>query len=656
MLEAYQKDKTLKALEKRLLTHTAEVKQSLDAFLNTDPLNTHALFLAALCQVNANELNAAMSILETLLKQDPDHVSGKVELAKILFIQKDVQGAIKLLVEATDKEPEIVENWRLLSEYFQQNEQIPESNNALNQYNLIKAFNNNLWVAEQAFTNGDYKQADQLCRQLLQQVPTEVRALRLLAKIAKQLRYFEISTSLFERCVEIKPDDAELGIDYAYALLASKKHKAALEQCQRIIGLAPEEIEIYVVKAGTLVALGQYNEAIAIYRELAAEHEQRALCLLRLGNVLKTVGNTEEAVSCYQQAIEIEPTLGEAYWNLANLKTYQFSPDEIASMQKLVKASEKQSLNKVHVQFALGKALEDAQQFEESFQHYQLANSDYAKLRSIHYVSHNDALKSYFNTDIFSARKQAGNPSDAPVFIVGLPRSGSTLVEQILTSHSQVDGTMELTEMISIARELDQPNRGKYPQSLSGLSATQVNELAQRYLDYVQPMRQQAPYFVDKQPGNFHHIGLIKTLFPNAKIIDVRRNPMASGWSLYKHFFAEGFLFSYDLATIGQYYNDYIELMEHWHSVLPKQILTVNYEDLVNDLPGNVDAILNYCGLDFEEACLNYHLNKRSVNTASSEQVRQPLYTQALDHWKNYEEFLAPLKQAVGNDDLAPEN
>ena len=653
MLEAYQKDKTLKALENRLLKNTAEVKQSLDAFLNTDPLNTHALFLAALCHVNTNELNEAKPILETLIKQDPDHVSGKVELAKILFIQKDVQGAVNLLAEATDSAPERVDNWRLLSEYLKQNEQISESNNALKQYDLIKAFNNNLWVAEQAFDNGDFKQADQLCRQLLQQVPTEGRALRLLAKIAKQLRYFEISTSLFERCVEMRPDDADLGVEYAYSLLASKKHKKALEQCQHVIGLAPEKIEVYVVKAGTLVALGQYDEAIAIYRELAEEHEQRALCLLRLGNVLKTVGNTEEAVASYQKAIEIEPELGEAYWNLANLKTYQFSTEEIASMQKLVKASETPSLNKVHLQFALGKALEDAQQYEESFQHYDSANGDYVRLRSIRYSSQNDALKSYFSTGNFSSRKKAGNPSNAPVFILGLPRSGSTLVEQILTSHSQVDGTMELTEIISIARELDQPGRGPYPRSMSGLSGTQINQLAQRYLDYVQPLRQNAPYFVDKQPGNFHHIGLIKTLFPNAKIIDVRRNPMASGWSLYKHFFAEGFLFAYDLATIGQYYNDYVDLMEHWHSVLPGQILTVNYEDLVNDLPGNVDAILNYCGLDFEEACLNYHLNKRSVNTASSEQVRQPLYTQALDHWKNYEGFLAPLKQAVGNDDLA---
>jgi len=234
---------------------------------------------------------------------------------------------------------------------------------------------------------------------------------------------------------------------------------------------------------------------------------------------------------------------------------------------------------------------------------------------------------------------------------VGLPRSGSTLVEQILSSHSLVDATMELTEVISIARELNDPNQlghEKYPKSMANLTANEINNFAQRYLDHVQPLRKQAPYFIDKAPGNFHHIGLIKTLFSNAKIIDVRRNPMASGWSLYKHFFAGGNQFSYDLATIGKYYNDYIELMDHWHRVLPEQILTINYEDLVGDLPTTVNSLLQYCGLPFEGACIDFHLNKRAVATPSSEQVRQPLYADALEHWKNYEEFLTPLKHAVG--------
>ena len=657
MLEAYKKNKTLEALENRLPKDAVQVKQSLDSLLEDQSCNSRALFLLARCHLLCDELKEAKHTLEILIEHDPGHVSAKVELAKICFSEDEANEAIKLLTEATYAKPEIAENWRLLSDYLRQDEQIEASQDALKQYDMIKAFNDNLWVAEQAFASADYKKSDRLCRQLLEQVPTEVRALRLLARIAKQFHHFEISTSILARCVEMMPGDAAVGLEYAYALLASKTNQKALEQCHRLIELAPGNIDIYDVKAGALVRLGQYEEAIAIYRELSEEHEKRALCLLRLGNVLTAVGDVAEAISCHQQAIKIEATLGEAYWNLANLKTYRFSEDEIVSMQQLIKADEIPVLDKVLIQFALGKALEDAQQFAESFQCYQAANSSYTEIRPSQHANQNAESKLVYTAEYFSGRKENEIDSDAAIFVVGLPRSGSTLVEQILTSHSRVDATMELTEVISIARELnvsDQPEQGQYPQSIVNLSAAQIQNLAQRYLDYARPYRQQAPYFVDKAPGNFHHIGLIKTLFPNAKIIDVRRNPMASGWSLYTHFFAEGHQFSYDLATIGQYYNDYIELMDHWHSVLPKQILTIDYESLVNELRGGVDTLLQYCGLAFEDACLNFHLNSRAVATPSSEQVRQPLYTNALEHWKNYEAFLTPLKQALGKNDFSP--
>lgn len=656
MLEAYIKHKSLEVLEAQLPKDAAQVKQKLNSLLEEEPLNTRALFMLARCQLLCDELNEAKRTLEILIKHDPDHASANTELAKIFFRDNDSHEAIKLLTEVTRARPEITENWSLLSEYLQQDEQIDASQNALKQYDMIKAFNDKLRVAGQAFANADFKMADNICRQLLQLVPNEVRTLRLLARIARQSRYYEFSTATLARCVATRPGDVALGLEYAYALLGSRMYQKALEQCHRLVELSPESIDIYDVKAGALVSLGKYEEAIAIYRELIDVHEKRALCLLRLGNVLTTVGDTAEAVACYQQAIELEPGLGEAYWNLADLKTYQFSPDEITSMQQLIKAGENPDMNQVLIQFALGKALEDTQQFAESFKHYQSANGDHAKIRPSRYSNQNAKLKSFFTAKYFSDRKEHGNDTDAAIFVVGLPRSGSTLVEQILSSHSLVDGTMELSEVISIARELNDPSHEGheyYPESMADLTANQIQNYAQRYLDYAQPLRQQAPYFVDKQPGNFHHIGLIKTLFPNAKIIDVKRNPMACGWSIYKQFFAEGNQFSYDLTTIGKYYNDYIELMDHWHTVLAKQILTVNYEDLVNDLPATVDTILQYCGLTFEDACLSFHLNDRAVATPSSEQVRQPLYSDALEHWKNYEAFLAPLKQTIEKHDLS---
>ena len=651
MLEAYIKHKMLKELEAQLPEDAAQVIHSLKTLLEDQPSNTLALLILARCHLLCEEQNEAKQTLETLLSHDPANMSAKVELAKILFRENDTHSAFALLTEVTNTAPQIAENWQLLSEYLKKDGQLQASKNALNQYDMIKPFNDNLLAAKQAFANADFVESDRMCRQLLQLVPNEARALQLLARIARQFRHFEISTSILARCVETRPGDAAMGLDYIYSLLANRKHQEALEQCHRLIGFAPEIIDVYDVKAEVLYNLGQYEEAIAIYRELSELPEKRTLSLLHLGKVLKTVGEIPQAISCFHQVTEDETVSGQAYWELANLKTYRFSADEITSMQQLIGTDDAPGINKALIQFALGKALEDTQQFAESFQHYQAANSAYTRLQPTGYTSQNAKTKSFFTAEYFSAQKENGNVSEAPVFVVGLPRSGSTLVEQILSSHSQVDATVELAEIISIARELinpNQPGQGQYPESMANLTATQIQGLAQRYLDYAQTFRQQAPRFVDKAPGNFHYIGLIKTLFPNAKIIDIRRNPMASGWSLYKHFFADSFMFSYDLATIGKYYNDYIELMDHWHTVLPGQILTIQYEDLVDDLPGTVNSMLKYCGLAFEDACLDFHMNKRAVATPSSEQVRQPLYSDAIEHWKNYEKFLTPLKDAIG--------
>ncbi len=659
MLEAYIKNKPLKELEAQLPKDAVRVKPSLEQLLEEQPSNPRILLILAHCYLLCEEPNEAKRTLETLISHHPGNEDAKVELAKIHFGENDTHAAVVLLAEVTTTSPHIAENWQLLSEYLQKEGHTQASKDALNQYDMIKPFNDNLLAAKQAFANADFKESDRMCRQLLQLVPNEARVLQLLAKIARQFRHFEFSTSMLARCIETRPGNVAMGLDYIYSLLANRKHQEALEQCHRLIKLAPENIDIYAVKAEILFNLGRYEEAVAIYRELSDVPENRVLSILHMGKVLKTIGEISQAISCFHQVMEDETISGQAYWELANLKTYRFSAEEIVSMQELIKTGNVSAINQVLIQFSLGKAMEDAQQFAESFQLYQSANSGYAKIRPTGYSGQNAKMKSFFTTEYFSAQKENGNSTHTPVFVPGLPRSGSTLVEQILSSHSQVDATVELAEIISIARELDNPNQqgqGQYPESMAKLTATQIQDFAQRYLEYAKPFRQQAPYFIDKAPGNFHYIGLIKTLFPNAKIIDIRRNPMASGWSLYKHFFSDSFLFSYDLETIGKYYNDYIELMDHWHAVLPKQILTINYEDLVNDLPATVNTLLQYCGLASEDACLDFHLNKRAVATPSSEQVRQPLYADALEHWKNYEEFLTPLTNAVNKHDRSPGN
>lgn len=651
MLEAYKKNRTLKDLEALLPGDVETVKNNLKNCLENEPADGVALFILARCYLLSDELDDAKSTLETLVTLDSAHILAKLELAKILFGQNDRAAAIRLLQEVTQMRPNIDENWLLLSEYLHSDGQQQASKDALNQYDMIKAFNDKLKEAERAFSNGDMVRADKICRHLLGLVPAEVRTLRLFAKIAKRLHHFDVCTSILAQCVETQPGNVALGLEYAYALLASNRHQEALEQCHRLIGIAPENIDTYELKAEVLYNLNFFEEAIAIYHELSGIDETRVKSLLHLGKVLKAVGKSAKAISCYHEAMVDEPKSGHAYWELANLKTYRFSAHEITGMQALLKTGENTAINKVLIQFALGKALEDDKRFAESFQHYQAANSGYAKIQPFRYSNQNTKLKTFFTQDFFSVKEESENVSDGPIFVVGLPRSGSTLVEQILTSHSKVDATRELAGVNSIIRNLinpNQPAQEQYPQSLAKLSATQIQSLAQRYLDFARTYRQQAPYFVDKAPPNFHHIGFIKTLFPSAKIVDIRRNPMASGWSLYRHFFANSFLFTYDLETIGKYYNDYIDLMNHWHSVLPKQILTISYENLVKDLPAAVDELLQYCGLPFEQSCLNFHLNKRAVATPSSEQVRRPIYAEALEHWKNYEEFLTPLKNVIG--------
>jgi len=652
MLEAYKKHKTLRDLEARLPGEAEAVKQTLESSLEDGSSSSFSLSILAQCYLQCGQQDEAKHTFETLITRDPAHVPAKVELAKILFDENDHQSAIRLLEDATNRRPDIHENWQLLSDYLHRDGRQQASKSAFEQFDMIKVFNENLARAEQAFARGEFERVDKKCRLLLGQVPAEVRTLRLLARLAKRFRHFEISTSILAQCVEAQALNADLGLEYVSSLLANKKHQQALEQCQRLIKIAPENIEIYDLKAEVLYNLGRYEDAIAIYRELSDIHEQSAQALLHLGKLLKTVGEATKAINCFHDVVQDEQMSAQAYWELANLRTYKFSADEIAAMQTLLSIGGISDINKVLIQFALGKALEDERQFAESFQYYQAANDTYARLQHFHYSTPNTSFKSFFTEAYFSDKKDMGNNSEAPIFVVGLPRSGSTLVEQILTGHSLVDPTRELTEIISIAREFNNPNqpeRDRYPQSMTNLTTDQIQGLAQRYLDYAQTFRQQAPYFVDKTPGNFQQIGLIKTLFPNAKIIDIRRNPMASGWSLYRHFFADSFLFSYDLATIGKYYQDYIELMDHWHTVLPGQILTIGYEELVSDLPATVNRLLQYCGLTLEETCLDFHLNERAVSTPSSEQVRQPLYTDAIEHWKNYDEFLAPLKDAIGN-------
>ena len=371
---------------------------------------------------------------------------------------------------------------------------------------------------------------------------------------------------------------------------------------------------------------------------------------------MKTVGRQDDAITAYRRAYQVKPDCGDAYWSLANLKTYRFDDAEITQMRER-QASPMTALNdSYHLCFALGKALEDRGEYATSFEYYELGNR--LKREELNYdparlLTEMQLQREFVTTDLVERFAGAGHEAHDPIFIVGLPRAGSTLLEQILASHSQVEGTMELPNIFALAYRLDRKRRvgeePEYPGNLADLTREDVTRFGEEFIRDTQVYRKQGtPYFIDKMPNNFRHIGLIQMILPNAKIIDARRGAMGCCFSGFKQLFAEGQEFTYGLREIGQYYADYVALMAHWDNVLPGKILRVRYEDVVADLETQVRRLLDHCGLPFEEACLNFHQTERAVRTASSEQVRQPIFKSGVDQWENFSEFLGPLRTKLG--------
>jgi tetratricopeptide (TPR) repeat protein len=368
------------------------------------------------------------------------------------------------------------------------------------------------------------------------------------------------------------------------------------------------------------------------------------------------VGQTAAAIESYRRAAECRADFGDAYWSLANLKTYRFTAGEIAGMQRALKAPATALVDRYHLCFALGKALEDRGEFEESFRDYQLGNElkrPECRYRGELIERNTEQQIKVCSAEFFARRSGWGTPSPDPIFIIGLPRSGSTLLEQILASHSKVEGTQELPNVQQLVSRLRGfgPEEGdpRYPRVLEQLSAEDFRQLGEEYLSATRVYRSGKPYFIDKMPNNFRHVGLMHLMLPNARIIDARREPMACCFSNFKQLFANGQEFTYSIEEIARYYRTYLELMRHWDEVLPGRVLRVYHEDVVDDLEGNVRRLIGYCGLDFEPQCVSFHENRRSVRTASSEQVRQAIYRDGLEQWKNFEPWLGPLRDALGD-------
>jgi tetratricopeptide (TPR) repeat protein len=549
-------------------------------------------------------------------------------------------------------DPGLAGSWKLLGDCLAREGDAVEAEEAYRQAMSASHTHPGILKALELVQQERYGMAEGICRDYLQRHPEDVTVIRLLAEIGIKLGVRGDPEILLEDCLKMAPDFHLARNTYANALSQTHKYEQALKEIAYLEKVEPQNPSHSILAAAIEVMVGDYEAAVERYADLTKRFPHHAQLQNSYGHALKTLGRQSEAIEAYRRAIAVWPSLGEAYWNLANLKTLRFSPDEVERMRSLIERDDEVSNSDYyHLCFALGKGLEDLGEYDESFRFYDLGNARKKQqegYQADETTAETDALIECCDASVFEGRGDAGCDAPDPIFIVGLPRSGSTLLEQILASHSLVDGTSELREMIAIARRLggkrNRDDESLYPAILKDLTAEQCRELGEEYIERTRIQRGDAPFFIDKMPNNFQHVALISLVLPNAKIIDARRHPMATCFSG----FAAGQSFTYGQTDIARYYADYARLMEHWDRVLPGKVLRVNYERVIADFEPEVRRVLDYCGLPFEEACLSFHETERPIRTASSEQVRQPIYSGAVEQWRHYEEHLLPMRESLG--------
>ena len=515
-------------------------------------------------------------------------------------------------------------------------------------------------LIDAALALGDDKLAvaERILRLRLKARPTDVPAMRMLAEVAARLGRYGDAENLLRRALDLAPSFREARFNLATILHRRSRSTEALAEIDRLQSCDPDNPSYCNLRAAALARLGDFDAALVIYAALLASHPRQPKGWMSYGHALKTVGRQTEAVAAYREALAQAPALGEAWWSLANLKTVAFDAADIAAMTAALAAPKLSVDDRLHLHFALGKAEADRRDPAAAFAHYAEGNAiRAAQLRYDAGDTHRvvERARAFFTTALFAARAGQGCPAADPIFIVGMPRSGSTLIEQILASHAAVEGTSELPDLPALTWRVggrDGSSRDTdYPEVLAALSPDELRSLGEEYLDRTRVQRKTSrPRFIDKLPNNWLHAGMIRLILPNAKIIDARRHPMACGFANFTQHFARGQGFSYSLAGMGRYYRDYAALMTHFDAAMPGVIHRVDHEDLVADTERVVRGLLGYCGLDFDPACLRFWETERPVRTPSSEQVRQPISQSGLDHWRAYAEWLGPLRDALGGE------
>ncbi|MHA6334023.1 tetratricopeptide repeat-containing sulfotransferase family protein [Qipengyuania sp. CAU 1752] len=626
---------------------------SAENLLATWPDDAEALYMAAVAQRFLKRYVAAGQILQRLHAASPEYGRAWQEAGHLARDAGNRDAAIAAYARAVQFNPVLEASWTAQAQLLEADARLVEAQAARAQAERLRKLPRELLAVANHLHEGRLLRAEEICRAFLQKNPRNVEGMRLLAQIGIKLGILDDAEFLLESAVAFQPDNVQLRLDYMDALRRRQKFAQSREQAESLHQGEPDNPLFQSHLAIESMQTGDYDRAFDLFEQVLAKIPGDPATLTSRGHALKTTGQSEEAVASYRAAIAARPDHGDAYYALANLKTYRFTDQEVDAMRGQVDRPDLGFMDRVHISFSLGKAHEDRAEYEESFRFYEQGNA--LKRAQTRYSA--DAMAEELarqgeacSPELFEHHTGTGDPAPDPIFIVGLPRAGSTLLEQILASHSLVDGTMELPNILALAHRLRGRKAGqsRYPQILHELEADQLAKFGGDYIENTRIHRQDAPFFIDKMPNNFRHVGLIHLILPNAKIIDARRDPMDCCFSGFKQLFAEGQEFTYGLHEIGRYYADYVELMDHWDAVLPGKVLRVQHEDVLDDLDGQVRRMLDHCELPFEQACLEFHQTDRAVRTASSEQVRQPINRAGQGAWKPYEPWLAPLKQALG--------
>lgn len=599
----------------------------------------------------------ALKQLMPALRTHPDSAEVLFEYALTLSALQRGAEAVVALEKVVATMPDHPEAWRLLADHAAAVGDTDKSEAAHLRHLRCASQNPDLQKAAAAMIANKLPVAERLLKAYLKAAPTDVTAARMLAEVAVRVGRNDEAQALLEYCLELAPGFSGARYNLAILLHRTNQSNGALAEVEKLLAEDPKRPGYRNLAAVVCSRIGEYERSSEFYQALLEEYPDNAKVWLSYAHVLKTEGKREQCEAAYRKAIERDAGFGEAYWSLANLKTFRFTPDDIKNMNTQVARDSLEVSSRVQFHFALGKSAEDEGNHALSFKHYESGNTLHRS--DLNYQSQQNTaraarMKSRFTADFFRDREGMGCTESGPIFIVGMPRAGSTLLEQILASHSMVEGTTELPDIITLAKELrsraTEDEAGVYDGVLARMSRTELEELGRQYLERTRIHRKtDKPFFIDKMPNNFLHIGLIQVSLPNARIIDARRHPLACCFSNFKQYFARGQSFSYSLKDVGHFYRDYVDLMDHYDAVLPARIHRVIYESLVNDTEGEVRSVLEHCGLPFEEGCLRFFENKRPVRTASSEQVRQPIYQSGVEQWRHYDAFLAPLRDALGS-------